>query len=97
MLTSTTSCGYSELTRQRLLIWADAGGLSQLMTDGAAHRISVADAERYGFDELDPPALAAMAVDNSQRGVPLAAFTDVVGVAGRGGGGVLVGVVAGRQ
>ena len=61
-----------------LLIGADAAELSDLVDDGAVHRISPSQAERYGFDDLDTRALSAMAVDESQRGVPLAAFTDVL-------------------
>jgi ABC-type glycerol-3-phosphate transport system substrate-binding protein len=61
-----------------VLIGADAAKLSELVRDGAVHHITPAQTERYGFDELDPGALTAMTVDESQRGVPLAAFTDVL-------------------
>jgi ABC-type glycerol-3-phosphate transport system substrate-binding protein len=61
-----------------VFIGADAAALSAIVDEGAVHGISPAQAERYGFDELDDRAMASMAVDDSQRGVPLAAFTDVM-------------------
>lgn len=61
-----------------VLIGADAAELFDLVAAGAVHRITRSQAERYGYDELDTRALAAMAVDETQRGVPLAAFTDVL-------------------
>jgi ABC-type glycerol-3-phosphate transport system substrate-binding protein len=61
-----------------VLIGADAAELSGLVDDGAVHRITPRNSERYGFDDLDSRAMSAMAVDESQRGVPLAAFTDVL-------------------
>jgi len=61
-----------------VLIGADAAELFDLVGDGAVHRITPSQTERYGFDELDTRALAAMAVDETQGGVPLAAFTDVL-------------------
>ena len=61
-----------------VLIGADAALLSELVDDGAVRGISSTQTERYGFGELDARAMAAMAVDGSQRGVPLAAFTDVM-------------------
>jgi ABC-type glycerol-3-phosphate transport system substrate-binding protein len=61
-----------------VFIGADAAALSAIVDEGAVHRISPAQAERYGFDELDDRAMASMAVDDSQRGVPLAAFTEVM-------------------
>lgn len=61
-----------------VLIGADAGELSDLVDSGAVHQIAPVETERYGFDDLDNSALAAMRVDDAQRGVPLAAFTDVL-------------------
>ena len=61
-----------------VLIGADAAELSDLVDNGAVHAITPSQSERYGFDELDSRALSAMAVDDAQRGVPLAAFTDVL-------------------
>ncbi len=61
-----------------VLIGADVGELSDLVGDGAVHRISAEHTERHGFGELDSRAFAAMAIDHAQRGVPLAAFTDVM-------------------
>lgn len=61
-----------------VLIGADAAELSQLVEAGAVHQISSAATERYGFDELDSRSLSAMSVGDAQRGVPLAAFTDVM-------------------
>lgn len=61
-----------------VLIGADASELSELVEAGAVHQISAAATERYGFDDLDSRAMSAMSVGNAQRGVPLAAFTDVM-------------------
>lgn len=61
-----------------LLIGADAAELFDLVGSGAVHRITASQTERFGFDELDTRALAAMRVDETQGGVPLAAFTDVL-------------------
>lgn len=61
-----------------VLIGADAELLTDLVDEGAVHRISPEQTERFGFDELDERALAAMSVDDAQRGIPLAAFTDVM-------------------
>ena len=61
-----------------VLIGADAAELFDLVAAGAVHRITRSQAERYGYDEVDTRALAAMAVDETQRGVPLAASTDVL-------------------
>ena len=61
-----------------VLIGADAARIDDLVNDGAVHRISSSQIDRYGFGDLDPKALAVMAIDDTQRGIPLAAFTDVL-------------------
>lgn len=61
-----------------VLIGADAAELSDLVDDGAARLITPSQARQYGFDQLDERALSAMAVNETQSGVPLTAFTDVL-------------------
>ncbi len=61
-----------------VLIGIDAARIEDLTNDGAVHRISSSQVERYGFDDLDPKALDVMSIENDQRGIPLAAFTDVL-------------------
>lgn len=61
-----------------VLIGIDAARIDDLVNDGAVHTISTSQVERYGFDDLDPKALDVMSIDDAQRGIPLAAFTDVL-------------------
>lgn len=61
-----------------VLIGADATQIEDLANDGAAHRITAGQIDRYGFADLDPKALGVMSIGDVQRGIPLAAFTDVL-------------------
>jgi ABC-type glycerol-3-phosphate transport system substrate-binding protein len=61
-----------------LLIGADAGDLAGLVAQDAVHRISSAEVAEHDFGQLDERAMASMAVDGVQRGIPLTGFTPVL-------------------
>jgi ABC-type glycerol-3-phosphate transport system substrate-binding protein len=61
-----------------VLIGVDAGRLAELTQADAVRPISDEQIELHGLDQLDSRAMGAMAVDETQRGIPLAGFTDVL-------------------
>lgn len=61
-----------------VLIGVDAGRLAGLVDEQAVHPISAEQVESHDLDLLDPRAMGAMTVEDTQRGVPLAGFTDVL-------------------
>jgi ABC-type glycerol-3-phosphate transport system substrate-binding protein len=61
-----------------VLIGVDAGRLAGLVEEQAVHPISAEQVEAHNLDLLDPRAVGAMMVEDTQRGVPLAGFTDVL-------------------
>lgn len=61
-----------------VLIGVDAGRLAGLVEEQAVHPITAEQVEAHDLDRLDPRAMGAMTVENTQRGVPLAGFTDVL-------------------
>ena len=61
-----------------VLIGVDADRLADLVAADAVLPITDDQVVRYRFDQLEPRALEAMAIDGEQLGVPVAGFTDVL-------------------
>lgn len=61
-----------------VVIGVDAAHIADLAADDALHEINAGDLAELGFDELDERSVRAMSIGESQLGVPLTGFTEVL-------------------